>query len=462
MPHRLTLARMSDLIRNREISALELVDAHAKQIERVDSVLRAFVRKLLSEARAAAIQSDNERAPAGPLHGIPVTVKDSLDMRDLPTLCGSRLRLGHRAPADSAVVRRLKDAGAIIIGKTNCPEFLLNYETDNHLTGWTANPWNVERSAGGSSGGESAAIAACCSAGGIGSDGGGSIRIPAHFCGIAGLKPTPGRISAAGHYPQIAHPGGLLGVVGPMARTAEDVRLLFRVLAGYDPDDPFSAPVPVRMRDPQTVRVGVLEQFANVPVLQAMREGVQKATAVLEDLGIAVDPFDITGLENAPDLWWFFFAELSAPFTSELLDRPDSGAHWSGLEFLRMQQPLRAITGREVVEKLEARDRLRGLLLSRMRNTPVLLLPACGVAAFRYREREWTIDGDCVALREAMSPATVFNLVGFPAMVIPFGFTREGLPVGIQLVGRPWEEELILDLAVRMEEARGRFPLAEV
>src|SRR5205807_3775838 len=129
-----------------------------------------------------------------------------------------------------------------------------NYETDNYVTGRTNNPWDIERTPGGSSGGEAAAIAACCSAGGIGSDGGGSIRIPAHFCGIAGLKPTPGRVSAAGHFPAISHPGGLLGVAGPMARTALDLRLLFSVLAGYDAEDPFSAPVPLRLLDFKNIR----------------------------------------------------------------------------------------------------------------------------------------------------------------------------------------------------------------
>lgn len=457
MPNRLTLARMSELIHKRQISSVELVEAHLKQMERLDPALRAFVMTFPSEARAAAIQADND-PPAGPLRGIPVTVKDSLDIRELPTLCGSRLRLSHRATADAAVVTRLRDAGAIILGKTNCPEFLANYETDNDITGWTANPWNRERSAGGSSGGEAAAIAAFCSAGGIGSDGGGSIRIPAHFCGIAGLKPTPGRVSAAGHFPEIAHPGGLLGVIGPMARTAEDVGILFRAVAGYDPADPFSAPVAEREADLRNLRVGVLEQFANIPVQPAMRTAVRKAAAVLDDLRIPVTRFDMSGLEGAPDLWWFFFAELTATFTSELLDKPDSGAHWTGTEFLRMVAPQREISGREVVESLVARDRLRGLLLRRMKDTPVLLLPVCGVPAFAWRQREWPVGGTTIGLREAVAPATPFNLLGLPSMVIPFDVTPDGLPVGIQLVGCPWEEELLLELAVRMEEARGPFP----
>jgi Asp-tRNA(Asn)/Glu-tRNA(Gln) amidotransferase A subunit family amidase len=461
MLNRLTLARMSDLIHRREISATELVEAHLHQIDRLDPSLRAFVMKFPSEARAAALQADNEN-PAGPLHGIPITVKDSLDIRDLPTLCGSRLRLTHRAEADATVVTRLKEAGAIIVGKTNCPEFLANYETDNHITGWTANPWNPERSAGGSSGGESAAIASFCSAGGIGSDGGGSIRIPAHFCGIVGLKPTPGRVSAAGHFPEITHPGGLLGVVGPMARTAEDVRILFRAVAGYDTADPFSAPVPVRTPDLANLRVGVLRQFGSIPVQDAMRDAVAKAAGVLADLQIAADEFDMSGLERAPDLWWFFFAELTAPFTRELLEHPDSGAHWTGVEFLTMVKPKREISGREVVECLSARDRMRAHLLRRMADTPVLLLPACGISAFRQREREWRAGAQTIGLREAAAPATPFNLLGLPAIVVPFDFTPEGMPVGIQLVACPWQEELLLELAVRMEEARGPFPSPEI
>src|SRR6266568_336883 len=232
MSHRSSLCQMAAKLRDRAISPVDLVEAHLRQIEQLDPKLNAFVIVRAEQARdearlaEAAIQRGDR---LGPLHGVPVTVKDSFDLADYPTLCGSKFRIGHRAAQDATAVARLRAAGAIVLGKTNCPEFLWNYETDNYTTGRTNNPWDLERTPGGSSGGESAAIAAFCSAGGIGSDGGGSIRIPAHFCGIAGLKPTPGRVSAAGHFPVIAHPGGLLGVAGPMARRAQDVRLLFSV-----------------------------------------------------------------------------------------------------------------------------------------------------------------------------------------------------------------------------------------
>ena len=249
MPCRSSLLVMAQMVRDRRISPVELVNSHLRQIEAQNPRLNAFVCVLSDGAREAARHSENavmKGETLGLLHGVPVTIKDSFDMAGFPTYCGSKFRKDHLATRDSTAVARFREAGAIILGKTNAPEFLSMYETDNFITGRTNNPWDVSKTAGGSSGGESAAIAAFCSAGGIGSDGGGSIRVPAHFCGIAGLKPTPGRVPATGHYPLISHPGGLLGVAGPMARSARDVRLLFAALAGHDPEDPFSAPVPLR------------------------------------------------------------------------------------------------------------------------------------------------------------------------------------------------------------------------
>ena len=177
---------MASMVRERRISPVELMDAHFRQIAAHNPQINAFVVLLEEQARAAAKRAEDavmRGDELGALHGVPVTVKDSFDMMGLPTLCGSRFRLGHRAAADATAVARMRAAGAIVVGKTNCPEFLSNYETDNYITGRTNNPWNLEYTPGGSSGGESAAIAAFFSAGGIGSDGGGSIRIPAHFSG---------------------------------------------------------------------------------------------------------------------------------------------------------------------------------------------------------------------------------------------------------------------------------------
>jgi Asp-tRNA(Asn)/Glu-tRNA(Gln) amidotransferase A subunit family amidase len=452
---------MAEMVRERKVSPVELVDAHFRQISDHNGALNAFVVLLEEQARAAAKQAAAavmRGEKLGPLHGVPVTVKDSFDVMGLPTLCGSKFRIGHRAAADSAGAARMRAAGAIVLGKTNCPEFLSNYETDNHITGRTNNPWNVAYTAGGSSGGESAAIAAFCSAGGIGSDGGGSIRIPAHFCGIAGLKPTPGRVSAAGHFPVISHPGGLLGVAGPMARTAEDVRRLFSVLAGYDSQDPFSAPVPLRDADTSGLRVGLMEQFGDAPVQAETRATVQKAARALEQLGFHVEPFQPHGLQRAPNLWWFFFGQLPAPLTKQLIEGREQDAHWTGTEFLSAALEEDSPVVEDLVFNLATRDRLRAGLLREMENVPLILAPVCGVSAFKHRERRWQTDTKEIGLFEAMMPVTPWNLFGMPAATVPFGMSSDGLPIGVQIIGRPWEEELILEAAVRLEEARGPFP----
>ena len=441
------------MIASRKISPRELVDAHLECIAKEDPKLRAFVVVLAEQAREAAAASEARQQRGellSPLDGISVTIKDSLDVAGVPTLAGSRLRLGHVAGEDSASAARLRAAGAVILGKTNCPEFLANYETDNFITGRTANPHDHERSAGGSSGGEAAAIASFCSAGGVGSDGGGSVRIPAHFCGIAGLKPTPGRISATGHFPAISHPGGLLGVVGPMARTAKDVRMLFDVLQGYDSQDPFSAPVPLRHPSTKGVNIGVWQQFYQVPVRESIRQAVEAAGAKFTANGLRVEPFTPSGLERSPNLWSFFFNDLADPFKKRFMEGREGEAHWTGKEFLF--PTALDTTGVQVVENLALRDQMRADLLRQMEEVPVILMPVCSVPAFLPRERSWTVDGKTINLFQAMMCVTPFNLLGLPAISVPFGKSEEGLPVGVQLVGRPYEEELIMELAMTLEQ----------
>jgi Asp-tRNA(Asn)/Glu-tRNA(Gln) amidotransferase A subunit family amidase len=366
--------------------------------------------------------------------------------------------VGPRAARDAAAVGRLRAAGAILLGKTNCPEFLTCYESDNHLTGRTNNPWNLERTAGGSSGGEAAAIASFCSAGGMGSDGGGSIRVPAHFCGIAGLKPTPGRISSVGHFPAMTHPLGLLGVAGPMARSAADLRLLFDALAGYDPQDPFAAPVRAASTDLGGLRVGLWEQFYNTPVQPEIREAVRRAARALEELRVPVEPFQPDGLERAPNLWWFFFGRLAAPAVRRFVEGREEELHWTAAEFLANAAAEPEPSSGETIAALAARDAMRAALLRQMESARVLLAAPCGITAFPHRARRFAAGEREIGLFQAMMPATPVNLLGLPAVVIPFGVSSDGLPIGIQLIGRPWEEETLLELAARLEEWRGPFP----
>lgn len=448
---------MISMVRDRALSPVELVKAHLRQIEARNRDVHAFVTVLadqaLDEARAREVALVRGE-PLGMLHGVPVTVKDSFDVAGLPTRSGSRLRAGHIAREDAAAVARLRGEGAIVLGKTNTPEMLASYETDNFITGRTSNPWDLERTPGGSSGGEAAAIAACCSPGGIASDGGGSIRLPAHFCGIAGLKPTPGRVPATGHFPSLGHPAGLTTVAGPMARTAQDLRLLFSALAGYDPQDPFSSPVPLRPPIVEGLRIGVWEQFYSVPVSEEVRAAVRRAAEILRQCGFPVDEFAPHGLERTPNVWAFLFTEWPASATRKLIEGRESEAHWTLLETLSTRQT----TAEQVLANLAARDAMRASLLRQMESVPVLLTPVAGIAAFRHRERKWDVGGKPIGLFQALMPAVLPNVLGLPAVTVPLALSREGLPIGVQLVGRPYEDELLLDLAVRLEEWRGPFP----
>lgn len=444
---------MAEKIRLRQISPLELVEAHLKQIEKHNTNINAFIQVFADQAIEQA-----KSAPPGPLQGVPVTIKDSFNIAGLPTTAGSRLYQNMRASRDATPVGRLKAAGAIPIGKTNCPEFLSNYESDNNVIGRSNNPWDLDRTPGGSSGGEAAAIASFCSPGGIGSDGGGSIRVPAHFFGIAGLKPTPGRIPATGHVPEMNHPSGLLGVAGPMARTAADVRLLFEVLAGYDPQDPFSAPVPLRQPDLTGLRIGVMPQFYKVPVQRAVTEALNNAEACLKDLGFPTAPFQPPGIQRAPNIWWFLFGQIPSRITHQVIAGSEDQVHWTATEFMNdaLQQP--EPTWKDVIENLAIRDKMRAAFVRELEQTPVILMPVSATTAFRHRQRRFDTPSKQIGLFEAMMTATAINLLGVPAVTIPFGQDENGLPVGIQLVGAPYTEELLLELAVRMEDARGAFP----
>lgn len=460
----MTLAELQQKMSSRDISPAEVIVRTIQQIEKHPSI-NAFIETFFEKAQAEALTAEQRilQKTGRPLEGIPITIKDSLDIAGSPTHCGSLLNRELRPAHDATSVRLLREAGAIIIGKTSCPEFLMSYETDNRIIGRTNNPWDASKTAGGSSGGEAAAIATFCSSGGMGSDGGGSVRFPAHCCGISGLKPTPGRVSAAGHVPPISHPGGLLGVIGPMARTAEDVRILFEILARFDPADPFSTPMPLRKPDlspwkEKRLRIGIMPGWLDVPVMTAMTEATAKAGMLLSELGFAVESFRPAGLDRAPNLWWFFFGQIHSRVTKASLTGKEDQLHWTGLEFLKRALDEPEPTVETVLDNLAERDRMRTRLLQQMETHQALLLPACGVTAFPHRTRRWKTPAKEIGLFEAMMPLTPFNLFGMPGIVVPMGFDEEGMPCGVQLLGRPYDEELLLELAVQLESARGQFP----
>ena len=462
MPFREHLREQVQLVRRKQISPSELLELHLQQIQAFNPIVNAFSILLADEARAAVRQCESTAvvgSEAGPLRGVPLTVKDSFDVAGHPTLAGSRLRIGHEAPRDASAVQRLRSAGAIILGKTNTPELLRSYETDNRITGRTNNPWDPSRTPGGSSGGQAAAIASYCSPGGIGSDGGGSIRVPAHFCGIAGLKPTPGRISVSGHFPAISNPGGFASVVGPMARTVDDLKLLFDVLAAHDPEDPYSVPVTPATPARGLVPIGYWHSFYNVPVSDPVSAALERAAKLLESIGHPVDLFQPTGSERAPNVWRFVFSELPAEFLSHYFRGREGDTHWTSTEF-GSTPPKPPVSGTDVLNHFAARDRLRTGCIQQMvaRNRTVLLMPVCGTSAFVHRQRSFETSHKPIGLFEAMMPSLIWNLYGFPALTVPMDISPDGLPVGIQLVGLPWSDEILLDIGHRLELARGPMP----
>lgn len=447
------------LLRGNKISAPELAEAHIRRIELLNPSLNALIDFDPERVRAQA------RNPfAGPLSGLPVTVKSTVSVCGYRCELGSILNKGQLARKDSVVVERLRAAGAVILGVTNNPEFLMAYETDNLLYGRTSNPWNLEYSAGGSSGGESSAIAACISAAGLGSDSGGSVRQPAHATGIAALKPTPGRIPGAGHDPACVGPFATLGAVGPMARTIADVKLLFRTLAGHDETDRASAPVAPQkysLDELRRVSIGFFEDDGITPVTPETRHAVNAAARALRDAGLEVRPFRPKSLELARKLWWTFFVRCGGMIVDSLIKGRESKISPTLQGFLETAHREPPLTGDELLGAWCEATVIQAKLLEELKEYPILLSPVCAVPAFKHGERQWTIDGQEVEYLDAMRYTQWWNLLGAPAAVAPVGTSSEGLPIGVQIMGRPYEDELVLEIAEVIDKAFGyRRPAA--
>ncbi len=334
------------------------------------------------------------------------------------------------------------------------------YETDNLLYGRTNNPWDLSRTPGGSSGGEAAAIAAGCSAGGVGSDGGGSIRIPAHYSGICGLKPTPGRIPSTGHFPTSAGPFAQLGVVGPMARRVSDVQKLFEVMAGPDPGDPASAPVPLKRWSEQEIRKLGVAYFVDdevTPVTSETAAAVRTAVDALRTQGFKVTEWRPQNLDRVWQLWWNLFGRAGQMSFAPTIAGRETELSPIFRAFRAMVAEAPPLTAQDLLNTLLARDVLRGKLLEKMEQFPILLCPVCAIPAFRHGEREWMVQGRKVEYLKAMSYSQWFNLLGNPAAVVPVAQSPEGLPIGVQIVGRPWEDEAVLGVAAIIEDACGKF-----
>jgi len=462
----LSALAMAEQIRRKEISPVELADAHLAKIERLNPTLNAFVQVDPERVRREARTSEEAVMAGlalGSLHGVPISIKSSLAVAGYRWEAGTRLRQGYIAQEDAPLVARLRRAGAIVLGITNTPELLMAWETDNLLYGRTNSPWDLARTPGGSSGGEAAAIAAGMSAAGVGSDGGGSIRVPAHFSGICGLKPTPGRIPSTGHFPASGGPFAMIGVVGPMARTVADLKAMFEVMQGPDDGDACAAPVPVRWprnEEVRHLRVGYFEDDGRTPVTPEIRAAVRTAAEALRRSGFEVEPFRPEGLEETRLLWKKFFVKVGGMLIRPMFRGREQDISPTLRQFLEWSDAEPELTGDSLLDAWFRRDAVHGEFLQQMRRYPILLCPAAAVPAFRHGERSWTIDGQTVNYLDAWSYTEWFNLLGNPAAVVPVSHSAEGLPTGVQIVGRPWQEEEVLSVALQIENdcAAWRIP----
>ncbi|MDT5154517.1 MAG: hypothetical protein QOI01_6250 [Mycobacterium sp.] len=449
---------LAALIATKQVSSRDVVQAHLDRIAAVNPKINAIVTLRADDALRDAAAADEAVASGvelGPLHGVPFTIKDALDTEGIPTQRGTRLFAGFVPEADATAVARFKAAGGIPIAKTNLPEFSAWTETDNLVTGRTNNPWNLDRTPGGSSGGESAAIAAGMSPMGIGSDVAISVRGPAAFTGIAALKATHGRIPYTGHFPTVT--SGWWHV-GPMARTVRDVALGYSVLSGPDGIDGYA----VHAKDidaggtraaRQSIRVGWVSDDAFGPVDPEITAAVVAAAAQLSDLGCEVEQVGVPFLEQADGLatlMTFVYAELT-PYVKALAAGREGELFSTGADIVAMEDP----TFADVLAARAKLEALRSAFAGYFANYDVLLCPVNPVTATPHGALELVVDGVTASWTHVMAATSPFNLTGLPALSVPYGYSSEELPIGIQLVSKWFDESTILRLGALLERNGG-------
>ncbi len=453
---KISATKMAAMIAAKELSPVELVDAHLKRIEEQNPKLNAFVDLRAGEAMAEARAAEKavmRGGALGAMHGVPISIKSCIDVAGMKCEAGSKLRAGNVPKKDAVLVQRLKAAGAIVLGVTNTPEFLMAWETDNLMYGRTNNPWDVTRTAGGSSGGESAAIAAGMSACGVGSDGGGSVRVPAHYTGICALKPTPGRIPATGHFPSGAGPFAWLGQVGPMARYVEDLHLMLGVIAGEDIGDPVSVPVPLVEVDAvelKEIKIGYFEEVDGHPVTAETRAAVRKAVESLRERGFVVEELEPRYLKRVHELWQDVFVRMTAMLFGPMLKGQEHKVSPILGDMRKLQGELPEFTAESLLMSIMERDIVREAVLRQMDEFPVWVLPVAPGPAFKHGEIGWTKENHAATFVDTFVYTQWFNLLGCPAAAVPIGKSNEGLPIGVQVAGRPWEEAMVLRVAGRV------------
>jgi amidase len=453
--------KLAELIRDRKISPVEVLQAYLDRIDQLNPKLNAIVTlaaDAMEKAREAAAAVTRGDA-LGPLHGVPVTIKDTIETAGLLTTSGSVMRADFIPERDAPAVARLKAAGAIILGKTNAAEMAMDYTADNPVFGRTHNPYDLSLTPGGSSGGEGAAITSCISPGGIGSDLAGSIRIPSHFCGIAGLKPTVGRVPGAGQFPPSTGPYSLGAAIGPMARSVSDLQLLFDVLTGVETSAPSGDKARKLLETRRAAmlgwRVACYTDDGVSPISEETRMAVEAGAQALANAGFSIDQTRPPGIERGHDLWLKIFSRASVV----QLRKVYAGHEEKGGDFVRWRlatadDALPPSLDDYIGSWLE-RDRLRASLVQWMEATPLIVAPVGATAAYPHDTHKITVADRTMNTFRAFSYSQTFNVFDLPVVVVPAGRSSEGLPIGVQIVGRPFAEETVLVAAAVVEEALG-------
>lgn len=443
-----TVTELATAIRAGQVSAVEVLAAHLAQIEKHNSTLNAVVTldeeaayQCANEADEALVRGENW----GPLHGVPMTLKDGLSTAGMRTTAGFPPLTDYVPTEDSTAAARVKSAGAIVFGKTNVPVMLEDLQTNNPIFGRSNNPWNIERTTGSSSGGAAAAVASGMVPCEIGSDIGGSIRQPAHYCGILGLKPTEHRVSLAGHIPGLPNTPRavrIMASIGPMARTVDDLILLYQIIAGPDGRDTDVPSVPVKAV-PETnlkdIRIAIAPTFPGYPVSIDIREAIETLTMQLEPHSQVVEMAPVPNLNYDRE-------QLSEPVALAI----------SAFNPKENQAP---VTLAEYFEALQRRDQHIIAWEQFFDAWDVLICPASVVTAFPHCETGTSllVDGQEVAYRTITAHCKPFNYTGHPALVIPYKLGRDGLPIGVQIASKRWSESRLLSIAKAISTIIGPF-----
>lgn len=441
-------------IREKKASSVEVVEAHLRRIEQVNPKLNAVVQLRAEEALAEARAADKALSRgklSGPLHGVPVTIKDAIETAGIITTGGTKGMASHVPEKDATVVARLKAAGAIVLGKTNVPEFSLVGESANLVYGRTNNPYDLSRTPGGSSGGEAAIIAAGGSPLGLGSDAGGSVRIPAHNCGIAAIYPTSGRVPMTGHWPRYDGAFTLPTQIGPMARHVEDLALALSIISGPDWRDAHVVPMPLgdyRSVKLRGLRVAYFTDNGLSTTRKDIASAVESAAKALGGAGCKVEQTRRPhGFERAGELWFGLLTLDGGAGLRQVLRETGSGRPHPFTQMIlniqRAAKMSRAETGALLVDI----DRFRGAMLSYIEPYDAVVSPAHGVPAPLHN---FTLKSDYTP-----AFAFAFNLAGWPSAVVRCGTSDEGLPIGVQVAAKPWREDAALAAVALLEKEFG-------